>query len=271
MLTSTTPTIDGIDESNLSERERNVLSVLRYLPIDKFNALKERFGLSHPGYIGPMTLDVFVQFAESKNIDISTEGVSAFKRANGLTDTGEFERKIGSTTAMAYYEQLSKKESNLNEELANVAAAYVGVREREHNRGPEVEKFQKAVDGQASGEPWCMSFVQYCIKVVEENYKVNSKVFKLEHCVTVWNKSPEDLRLSTPEVGCLIIWGNKRNGNGHVGIIQEVKNHSSFTTIEGNTSGNRTGNQREGDGVYLKLRNMEPLGDKEVYGFLKAF
>ncbi|NJL36391.1 MAG: CHAP domain-containing protein [Leptolyngbyaceae cyanobacterium RM2_2_4] len=271
MLTPTTPTVDGIDENNLSEGERNVLLVLRNLPTDKFNALKERFGLSHPSYIGPMTLDVFVQFAKSKNIDISTEGISAFKRANGLTDTGDFEGRIGPTTAMAYYEQLSKKESNLNQELVNVAAAYVGVREQRHNRGSEVEKFQKAVDGQAVGEPWCMSFVQYCIKVVEENCQVNSEVFKSEHCITVWNRSSQNLRLSAPEVGCLVIWQKGQTTSGHVGIVERVKSQSSFTTIEGNTGGSSTGNQREGEGVHRKPRDMNGWGSTRIIGFLKAF
>lgn len=43
-----------------------------------------------------------------------------------------------------------------NLKLLEEARRWVGVREKGgNNRGPEVEKFQKAVDGRASGEAWC--------------------------------------------------------------------------------------------------------------------
>lgn len=263
--------VDGIDESKLSEGERNVLSVLKNLPVDKFNNLKQRFGLSHPGFLGPMTLDAFVQFSKSKNIDTSTEGVRAFKQTNGLTDTGVYEGKIGATTAMAYYEKLSKKEANLNQELAYVAAAYVGVQEQGKNKGFEVEMFQKAVDGKASGEPWCMGFVQYCIKAVENTSKVDSKVVRSESCLDVWNRSPKELRVAVPETGCLIIWRHGQTEKGHVGIIESIKpGNKQLITIEGNTGGG-SAVQREGDGVYRKNRDADGAGTMKVVGFLRAF
>jgi len=267
-----TPNIDGIDERKLSEGESNVLSVLKNLPVKQFNSLKERFGLSHPGFLGQMTLDAFVHFSKTKNIDISTAGVRKFKQENRLTDTGVFEGKIGPTTAMAYYEQLSKKEANPNQELAHFAAAYVGVQESGKNKGSEVEMFQKAVDGRASGEPWCMGFVQYCIKAVDgTSNQVNSRVVSSEGCLDVWNRSPHDLRIAVPEMGCLVIWRHGQTERGHVGIVESVKpGHKQFVTIEGNT-GAGAGVQREGDGVYRKNRDLDGDGKMKVVGFLRVF
>ena len=36
-----------------------------------------------------------------------------------------------------------------------------------NNRGQVVEMFQRAVDGKASGEPWCAAFVFFCVGMVE--------------------------------------------------------------------------------------------------------
>ena len=45
---------------------------------------------------------------------------------------------------------------NLHLSLIEVATKYIGIKEAtNHNDGPEVEMFQKAVDGKAQGESWC--------------------------------------------------------------------------------------------------------------------
>ncbi len=45
---------------------------------------------------------------------------------------------------------------NLHLSLVEVATKYIGIKEStNHNDGPEVEMFQKAVDGKAQGESWC--------------------------------------------------------------------------------------------------------------------
>jgi lysozyme len=160
--------------------------------------------------------------------------------------------------------------SNLTDKLLETARSYIGVREQGgNNRGPQVEEFQRAVDGKAVGEPWCMSFVQHCIKSTEAASKVDSKVFSSEHCLTTWNKSPGELKLSKPERGSLAIWQYGNSSNGHVGIVDQVNADGTFTTIEGNTSG--AVGDREGDGVFSKTHSTKNSGDRRLVGFLKVF
>lgn len=148
--------------------------------------------------------------------------------------------------------------------LIEIAQKYVGVKEQGgDNKGPEVERFQKAVDGKASGEPWCMAFVQYCIK----ESKLESKIFESEHCLTVWNKTPKEQRLKEPKVGSLVIWQFGDTSNGHVGIVTAVFKNS-IHTIEGNT-GDGKGVVREGDGIYARNRSRAGSQQMKILGYLK--
>jgi hypothetical protein len=159
--------------------------------------------------------------------------------------------------------------SSPTDKLLDVARSYVGVREQGTNRGREVEMFQRPIGG-ADGEPWCMSFAQFCIQKAGAETKVDPKVFRSEHCLTVWNKSPKSQQLSKPEPGSLVIWRHGNSSSGHVGIVEKVHPDGTFTTIEGNTSSG-SGINREGDGVYRRKRDMNGAGSMRVVGFLKPF
>lgn len=161
---------------------------------------------------------------------------------------------------------------NPNKKLVEIAKKYIGVKEfGGDNKGKQVEEFQKAVDGKAQGEAWCMAFVQFCIKAVEKEGQglIPSEIFRSEHCMTVWNKTPKELRLKEPQVGCLVIWQFANGASGHVGIVTEVTS-TGINTIEGNT-GNGAGIVREGDGVYARKRTKTGSSSMKVVGFLKVF
>jgi len=130
------------------------------------------------------------------------------------------------------------------------------------NKGATVEAFQKAVDGVAAAESWCMAFVQYCLKAVG-----GSILFKSEHCLTVWEKSPIACRTMNPKPGAIVIWRMKGTNSGHTGIVKSVVG-TLMLTVEGNT-GPGPGIERNGDGVYEKSRNVRPLGGTmELVGYL---
>ena len=168
--------------------------------------------------------------------------------------------------------------------LVDEAEKWVGVREHGRNSGPEVEMFQKAVDQKASGESWCLAFVQYCVKQVDKDYLLKSKkdpysqvLHPTEHCLNCWNNTPRDSRvygLKNLHPGLVVIWQYWKNGkqtiNGHTGIIKEVNTDGSLTTIEGNTR-NHEGVVREGDGVYEVKRQITTDGNFRVKGFLKPW
>lgn len=155
------------------------------------------------------------------------------------------------------------------------AQRWVGLKEvGGNNRGQVVEMFQKAVDGKASGEAWCLAFVQFCIQMVDKEYDFvrqmkasKAAVFGTEHCLTLWNKSGEGQKKKSPEVGTIVLWRHGDTTNGHAGIVTELLQNGEFKTVEGNT-GDGKGVVREGDGVFERVRSVNGAGSMKVLGFI---
>lgn len=151
--------------------------------------------------------------------------------------------------------------------FVDIALKYVGVHEATgHNDGAQIEEFQRAVDGKTQGESWCMAFVQHCLKQVNEP----TDLYKSEHCMTVWNKSPHELRVDKPYAGCIVIWNKTGSQSGHTGIVQTIVEPDHMITIEGNTS-DGTGINADGDGVYIRKRSLTGTDAFKVVGFLDPF
>lgn len=161
------------------------------------------------------------------------------------------------------------------------AVSYIGVREvGGENSGEFVKLFQRAV-GKAEGEPWCISFIQHCVKKIDsltiEIFKhiqadgsfdlFNSKnpqcaLFETEHALTLWKTAIERFQVAEP--GLIAIWQHGDTASGHGGIVETVED-GFFTTIEGNT--NDSGS-REGDGVYRKTCSYGTRGKLKLLGFI---
>jgi hypothetical protein len=157
-----------------------------------------------------------------------------------------------------------------HERLIEIVTHEVGVKESGgDNHGPRVEEYQKAVDNIAHGESWCMAFVQWAIKQVEAEFGIKSVLFKSEHCLTVWNKTPASARLATPIPGAVIIWRHGDTTNGHTGIVTSVT-ANNVGTVEGNTSDGK-GVNRNGDGVYARIRSRVGSGAMQVVGWINPF
>lgn len=148
-----------------------------------------------------------------------------------------------------------------------------------NNRGQIVAAFQKAVDGVAEGEPWCMSFVQFCIRHVDrlctfmewDGYNPTS-IYRSEHCATVWNNTLIENRSADPKVGWVAIWKNPAGSNGHTGIVVKLDFGSpkTFWTVEGNTSPDG-GSQSDGDGVFYKHRIGNISAGLKLLGFVNPW
>lgn len=155
-------------------------------------------------------------------------------------------------------------------QIANLLIAeaekWIEVRENGFNKGVEVEMFQKAVDGKAQGEPWCMAFSQFVVKQVCTLLGVENPLPQVagEHCMSVWSGTPGVYRNQEGGRGHMPIWNKKGTSSGHTGLsVDQGKFY--FNTIEGNT--NKAGS-REGDGVYRKKRAMTSPGSLQLKGFI---
>lgn len=159
--------------------------------------------------------------------------------------------------------------------MVQAASACVGIREKTgHNDGPMVELIQKTIGG-ASGESWCMSFVQTCAAYAALKCRVPTKLFESEHCLTVWAESPKTQRVHfVPLTGAVAIWQHGETQNGHTGIVIGVA-ESVFHAVEGNTEAGADDPDgrviREGGGVYFTNRKMSGQGNMKLVGFLKPF
>jgi len=169
--------------------------------------------------------------------------------------------------------------------LIETAAQFIGVTESGVNKGPLIEMFQKEVDGKAAGEPWCVSFVQYCVREVDRRWLkeqfgktlAQTLLFKTESSRVLWERTPHVARSDYGEVGDIQVWAKyDASGNitpfGHVGIVTDVLPNGYVLTIEGNTGAGGSGVEREGDGVFVKRRPaMQNAGSMRTLGFLSPW
>lgn len=156
--------------------------------------------------------------------------------------------------------------------LAWFTKLWVGFHEEGgQNRGQVIELFQKAVDGKAQGEPWCASFLQFCVMRVDDLFDeisqvslYRNKLHRTELCSDLYRYTPEECRLTDPIPGCVVVWSKLQGGlpsaQGHCGIVTSLY-EGGVVTVEGNTG---LGDQREGDGVAFKRRDK---GD--IPGFIR--
>jgi hypothetical protein len=160
---------------------------------------------------------------------------------------------------------------DLLQSLADESKKWLWVKEQGKNKGAEVERFQKAIDGRSCQEPWCAGFVGFCIKELESRFGVKSQLNLSEHVLTMWNNNVK-YRSQIPHAGYIAIWKLKGTASGHCGIVVEAPEKcEEFKTCEGNTAGPKDGIEREGDGVWLKSRKLHTPGDFKLMGFLKPF
>ena len=164
-----------------------------------------------------------------------------------------------------------------NKLLILEAKRWVGVQEHGgNNRGEIVKMFQRTI-GKAVNEPWCMSYIQYCLENVDEwsealGLKFGPHLLHLhEHCMTVWRETPKECRLEKPIPGCVAIWNYKGNDNGHGSIVESI-DRKLLMFYEGNTSDNNKRIIREGDGVRKKRRPfVNSIGNMKLVGFLNPW
>lgn len=147
------------------------------------------------------------------------------------------------------------------------ARSKIGVMEKGgNNKGKEVEEFQKAVDGRASREAWCMCFVQWVTKEVCKDLGIKSPLFPTEHCNTLYDKTHKDYLKPVPGRGYAFIQKTrvKNRTNGHTGFCENATT-PKFNTVEGNTDPE---GGSEGDGVYETFRFTTGTLTKTVRGYI---
>ena len=135
--------------------------------------------------------------------------------------------------------------------LVEVATAEIGTVEGPKDNETKYGKFTKA-----DLQPWCGSFVMWCAN--EAGVKVPNTVYT-PGGAAAFKKSGQwiDGDVADPDLGDIAYFDFPSDGVdriSHVGIVVADNGDGTVWCIEGNTSGNPKGSQRNGGEVCKKLR-----------------
>lgn len=153
----------------------------------------------------------------------------------------------------------------------------IGVRERTgHNDGYKVEQYLNSV-GLKKGNPYCAAGQYWCWKVAcialhLPEYAIPILKTGLANGLYIDAiKKGKVAKTNIPYKHDLVIWKQYNSYFGHVERIINVLSGICVETVGCNTVGNNTGsgNQREGQGVYKKVRYLNhPLSHMFVRGYI---
>ena len=151
---------------------------------------------------------------------------------------------------------------------AQGAEANVGVHEESENRGRYVKVYLRSV-GLRPGEPWCAAFAYYRLAqaALELRKRLPAGFPRSGYCPDYksWAKEsgfwlPASARAFRGDL-CLFYFP-KIGRIAHMGIVVKPLSSGAFWTVEGNTGPRGAVGEvdRNGDGVYRKLRRRSSLG-----------
>jgi hypothetical protein len=140
---------------------------------------------------------------------------------------------------------------SIRNSVIDYAKYYLFVREIYPNRSAEIDSFNRNVKV-TMGSPWCASYVSW---VFDKNNIINPhSAWSPNFAQTkdqIWkSKGVNTVKLMPGDV--VTFYYSNLQRVGHVGIIYKI-DKDYILTVEGNTNG---AGSREGDGVYLKKREL---------------
>lgn len=135
------------------------------------------------------------------------------------------------------------------------ASKYIGTKEVGSNGGTVIDKIQKVFGMQ--GQQYCVMFALYVL--LETEPKLNILKTASSQSLFEWALKNGYTYTDPTKVkaGDIVIWRKFNLWQGHAGLIasQYDLESQTFKTIEGNTSNGDYGSQRDGDGIYKRIRN----------------
>lgn len=158
------------------------------------------------------------------------------------------------------------------------ATNYVGLVETEQNArwskpalSASLLKLLRRVPWWSPGAAYCAAFDGAVVVQTLEAAKLDPAPFLKNwtaHCMTNVRKMRALKLLSAdPVPGALWLARHGATDSGHAGIVTDV-NGANMATIEGNTSPGKAGSQRNGDGIYARVRDIRCNGDLVTQGFV---
>lgn len=147
------------------------------------------------------------------------------------------------------------------------AAGFSGrVKEVTKNAGPEINIFLAAV-GLGPGYPYCSAFVSYILDTFEIDKPAKRSALSTAFISDTSYRAAEVLLgIVEPQPGDIVTWRKGNGIYGHTGFVI-AWNKSSGVTVEANTSPGPGGSQRDGEGVWIKSRQIVPSNYFRIVSF----
>ena len=185
--------------------------------------------------------------------------VLAVQRAVGVDADGDF----GNVTLAAVAAKLGivPKKSDGGNKLISIAETQLGILESSKNHGEGIAKFWTATnypEGYNDRAPYCAAALCWMIREAgifsEEKRPKTAAAFGLE----TWGED-NGLKVvkhpSSVKAGDVVVFAFS-----HVAIAtSDSDSDGRFSTIEANTSPGTAGSQRDGGGVYRRMRNLSAV------------
>lgn len=175
---------------------------------------------------------------------------------------------------------------NLPQAATVHAQKYLQVRELTgRNDHPDIDRFLKYL-GLPKGLSWCAAYVLYSYKEAADELHVRQplpRYGRVARLADACQRNPlkyrwittDDVRFGSVRLqpGDMPMWANGtiRAGDfdGHIGLELQQLSPMKIRTIEGNTSSGNKGSQREGNGVFIRERVINP-GSFRIIGFCRV-
>jgi len=152
-------------------------------------------------------------------------------------------------------------EQGTAERLIEVALAEVGTIEGPKNNETKYGAFTKA-----NFQPWCGSFVMWCCS--EAGVKIPNTVYTPAGANAFKAKDRwTSVDVAEPQAGDIAYFdfpSDNVERISHVGIVTKNNGDGTVTCVEGNTSPDKKGDQRNGGAVCLKIRAYKTKNRKKL-------
>jgi len=144
----------------------------------------------------------------------------------------------------------------------------VGVKEKTgRNDGKQIAEYLTSV-GIYKPSSYCMAGQYWCFYIVDSTKVPLSKSGVAIHSHSYAKKVGKKTAYK-PQVHDLIVWKKFGGWQGHVERIIEVGKAGWVKTVGFNTSNGKAGSQREGNGVFIRKRNIRyKIGSLNVLGLV---
>jgi hypothetical protein len=163
---------------------------------------------------------------------------------------------------------------NSKQELVDLSREYlikqIGVKEATGHNDGDVVKYLNCI-GLGKGNAYCLAGQVWCFEQAAKDLNLTNPLPKVAKCSLLWSivqKKALQVYNKPPEVNDLIIWVDKATTKGHTERIIEVLGSTQVVTVGFNTSNGLQGSQREGDGVFKRIRTLGKLATMDFKGLI---